>query len=593
MTGLEVRLPNQVNFNNFKDNEIGMSAKSRYGVKGSQIIQSIQPTQKFYDLAKMDSISIERNIIKSNIFKKKYNEKLRKLKSLLKICYSFTTDLEGDCIERDKKRTGALGYCIFTDHTIQLLQEKYDIKVTSSELRRLVNDATTLGFLVPNTYKTKEGQIRKNYRYDLRNPANSYSTSYLVNFQAISSFVGKEIKEEAKEYYSLKNTIEITDNLETEVLKLSDPIEGLENKKLFSGIYDSGYLLREGKTKLELPILQTKSGQSLMYIFYDLIRILKEEGLTKPREIIHSAKYKEILKAIELTNFEDKTSYDTCVYVCMSKLFDWKTNGSYSLLQELISEYTEDKSRMNRKEFRTHITKNGVTGRGFSPYCRTSKLLDENDANSRIYWQKHNNIIFSQDVTSMIPNLSRFLKDGDKFKQEDLYTKMCKEIKKEYKLEVDREDMKSVFLRFKFSKSLPLAISQMKRALAKDLSEEGIYAKKFINYKTGKANYWLTDEWYKTEEGKQRLQMWEATYKIIEKTCGISKDSLIFFWESLLEQIILTNLKRQGITCYNIYDEFFSTCMFNLDQQLEFASKMVLEAYNGNIESLENFVRGK
>lgn len=592
MTGLEVRLPYE-DFYNFKENDKGMSAKTRYGVKGSQIIQSIQPTKKFYELAKMDSISIERDIIKSNIFKKKYSEKIRKLKSLLKICYSFTTDLEGDTIEKSKKKSGALGYCIFTDHTIQLLKEKYNVKVTSSELRRLVNDATTLGFLVPNTYKDKAGTIRKNYRFDIKNPNNSYSTSYLVNFKAISSFVGKEIKEEAKEYYTLKNTVEIVDNAETEVMKLSDPIESLENKKLFSGIYDSGFLLREGKTKLELPEFQSRSCQSLMYIFYDLIKILKEEGLTRPRQIIHSKKYKEILKVVEMTDFEDKTSYNTCVFICMSKLFDWKTNGAYTFLQELIDEYTKDKTRMNRKEFRTHITKNGVTGRGFSPYCRTSKTLEETDANSRAYWMKHNNITFNQDVIAMIPNLSRFLKDGDEFRQEDLYSKMCKEIKDEYNLNVTREDMKSVFLRFKFSKSLPLAISQMKRALAKDLAEEGVYAKMFINYKTGKANYWLTDEWYKTDEGKKRLQMWEATYKTIDKTCGVSKDSLIFFWESLVEQIILTNLKRQGITCYNIYDEFFATEKFDLDKELQHATKLVLAAYQGNIKPLEEFTRGK
>ena len=65
----------------------------------------------------------------------------------------------------------------------------------------------------------------------------------------------------------------------------------------------------------------------------------------------------------------------------------------------------------------------------------------------------------------MVPNLLRFLKNGDKFTTEDAYTQVSDTLKT-YGYTVTRDEVKGAFLRMEFSKSEKVFLKSIRDSLA-------------------------------------------------------------------------------------------------------------------------------
>ena len=90
------------------------------------------------------------------------------------------------------------------------------------------------------------------------------------------------------------------------------------------------------------------------------------------------------------------------------------------------------------------------------------------------------------------------------------------------------------------------------------------------------------------------MALYAKLYSVIEEKYGSKQDSFMFFWESLLETIVTVSLKRKGITCYNVYDDFMADKKFNLEDEMKVAAAITYQAYNGNIKPLkESYENGR
>lgn len=558
----------------------GMRAKQAYSVNGKLI--NVSPSKEYLELLNVPKDNVKEYVLSKAGIKYNKDRKWTELKSLLKICWTLT-DSDGE-----------KGYCCFTEKSAQLLNVRYGIKMSVSTLRRLVDNLEAAGFVVPNTYvDRKDGEVKKNYRFDRIHPGSSYATSYLVNLKAIDNCLRDEIQaelhqeKENREMYTFVKSYKNRDKWFEEFCDTAD----VKSSKLFSGLYDTKtqtLLTVNGKKE----ILNVAKRKNFMSIYRNIVKYIREKyNIRTPEEIIKTKEWKKVVSLSKETDLSETEKINLMEYNLLKLLFNWMTNGASNIvLDKMLPEYNEGLNEYLRKDLTLNASNKGVSTRIFSEYCTTSKK-----DGTRKQFVESNNISFKKDITAMVPNLSRFLELGGDFECKDVYGNMCRKIENETGIKVSRQDIKQLFLRAKFTSSPKRFVSNMQIAYAtKYFNNEDSEVYPFIVPFKSKSSqmYSLTKEWKDTEQGVKMINFWNSVYRIVKDTCGNDSSSLIFFWESLLELIVALKCKRSGNMCYNIYDEFYSEKEFDVTEELKLASNIVLEAYNGNTSLLEEFVNG-
>lgn len=553
--------------------KIGNSAKEAYSVTGTSLDIKSNPT--FEALKKISLEDAENFIVKSAKITYKKEAKLKELKNFALMSYILLTDKSNPI-------------CHYTRRSCSLFNEFSKEDISFSTFKGLIKMATNCGIIAPNTYIDENGKVKKNFRHDVVCPENSYSTAYLLNTDAIVRIYGKDIKA-PKEYKKFFSTVKEKklEGIASEELAIA--LENIDQttKRLFSGLYsDFSFKTKDSRVKIKVNI-DSKEASDLKLIVCNLLKYLKEKGY-KLHQIEESKEYNEIVKLISLAE-NNKTSIDTIAWNCMKQFFNFKSKGSYIYFQKLLNEYNTDKDDFTRKELNLNVSKKSISTRAYSRYCKTSKK----DGTRQKFIEDYN-VPCQQDVTSMIPNLLRFLKAGDVFTTQDAYTKIQNSLKKEG-FTLSRKEIKSVFLRTIFSKSLSQFLCSIETMLAEkykdDVNNTNYYP--FIKSwsRNSKVGHYISSDWRSTAEGQKQRALYSKLYSIIDKEYGTKQSSFMFFWESLLETIVTISLKRKGITCYNVYDNFISDKEFDLLPELQSAGKIVLDVYNGDLTSIKEFIK--
>lgn len=581
----------------YQDN--GNRVKDYYGLDCKEF--RVPHSPEFDRLKEIDTEKVKDYVLKTAKINYKKEQKWEDLRDLTVMTYTLL---------KNKKSLDSDPVCTFTPQSYKLFKKFSGKEIGQRTFVRLIDTADKAGFICSNKFIDDSGKLRKNYRHDMVCPENSYSTSYLVNIDVIknvfSDFIKNRDKKSAREFYYEA----VHHNRQNEEFDFLSPTLEESFGKLFNGLYDISsqtFLKVYTKTKyIESPktqeeikfncdhffkVIDIEKTQNLKVIVLHLLKYLKSEGITKVKDVVNSEKYQKVVSILSEAT-EDETSINTVELKMTRELFGYKSHGAYQILNGLLEEYNSDKNFETEKIMNIDILKKkALSTRIWSKYCGTSKK-----DGSREEFKKNYNVKFDQDVTAMVPNLLRFLKNGDKFTTEDAYTQVSDTLKT-YGYTVTRDEVKGAFLRMEFSKSEKVFLKSIRDSLAF----------KYMNDTTNMSYYpyigqycsekhkrqYLKRTWLLTAEGQKQMALYSKLYSVIEEKYGSKQDPFIFFWESLLETIITVSLKRQGITCYNIYDNFMADKEFDLENELKAAGSIVYQAYNGNIGPLKEFYNGR
>ena len=579
---------------------IGSEAKNLYSLDcpDIQITRSLQ----FDKLKLMAPVNVKDYVMKTAQINYKKEQKWEDLRDLVVMTYTLLQD-----------KTSANPVCVYSPRSYKLFEEFSGKKIGQRTFFRLIDIADKVGFICANRFLDDKGNLRKNYRHDVICPENSYSTSYLVNVDAIVNNFSDFIKEKTKDYVGSRKFFAEVTNLKRQNQELIDEdfesvISDESLKKLFNGLYDvqtQTFLktltkykyIPNATTKGDIQFncdnffkvinLEDDKAKKLKIACFHLFKYLKSDGCNKVEDIIVSKKYQKVIGILAEAT-DDKTSIDTVEIKMIREIFNYKSHGAYNILNGLLREYNSDKDQMTKKTMNINmLKKKSLSTRVWSEYCVTSKK-----DGSRDQFKKDYNIKYDQDVTAMVPNILRFLKEGDEFRVEDAYTLISERLKT-HNMTMTRDEIKDVFLRMEFSKS--------EKAFLKSVRD--MLAIKYMNDPTNQKYYpyirqfstrnhlrqYLKKDWLTTAEGQNQMALYAKLYSVIEEKYGSKQDSFMFFWESLLETVVTVSLKRKGITCYNVYDDFMSDKEFNLEEELKSAAAITYQAYNGNIKPLKEF----
>jgi len=548
----------------------GFKMRNAYSSKGTRL--KIERSDAY-----LRSLKISPNVLKDNIlshFKYKRNEKWDQIKALIKTSYLLAKDTEGKYSKRNLDRRTF--YCCFTNFTLDFLKERYNFDLGLRSLTRLVDVLAEEGLVVPNTYIDRQTfEVRKNYRFDSVNKKASYATAYLLNLKAIKGLLGKEDFEELYDKKNASNSRSFVRRMQDRNFDLVHYSNFKPSKKIESFFSNDKDIFAKISAK--------KSLDNAVNCCLSLL--LSDSNVKEAKKSDAFTDIKNILKECDI---EDDASVKSASVKLLKVAFSQKTNKASDLAFKLIDEYNnsvpvdEFHKRMN-----LHIKKNKYSCRIWSNICSSS---DEDGTREKIV--EDNNLCFRQDVSSMIPNLLRFLSTDNDFKQEDIYTMMSDRVFSETGQKISRDAMKIMFLRAHFSKSLGKFLTAMRMSYAAEAAKDEnceAFPYVFIN----DDSFLLSSKWSNSNDGKQKIAFWTGIYKAVHELCGNDSSSLVFFWESLLELIICVKNTRKGLYCGNVYDEFFCNKVFDLNADLQFASQIVKKAYYGDNAALEDFVNGK
>ena len=520
------------------------------------------------------------NIIQKEISKKYKKDELEKnIKNFCILSYFLTRKKNIPC-------------CYYTQNSFDLFQELSETKMCYKTYKRLVDSVEKLGFITANRYIGSDGLSKKNYRYDRICPENSYSTMYLVNNDAILNYYNDDINNLKKQHENVRHLFfDIISARKAAKIIIEEENEDIEEYTVFGSLFNGLYNRKTCEFETEtgvVSIINLEKYQNIKDILFHFFKYLKSRGITTKKDIIKSKEYNEIISIISKTS-DNQICVDTTELLLSRKIFEYMSNGASKYLFDLLLEYNSDKDDFTQKVFNINVhNKKSISGRVYSNYCKTS----EKDGTRDLFRQKYK-IISDNDISAMVPNVLKLLKTG-KFEFEDSYTKIVNLMNnKGYSL--TRNEIKKIFLMSQFSKSEKIFLNSVKRLLAfehaQDKSNKDYYPYiKQFNAKSGsKIRQYLHKNWDNTVEGQKQLSLYTNLYKTIEKKYGSKQSSIVFFWESLLETIITVSLKRQGIKCYNVYDNFLSNKKFDLEKEMKQASNIVYSAYNGDLSKLRVF----
>lgn len=494
-------------------------------------------------------------------------------------------------------RKKSIPCCFYTKNSFDLFLDLSDKKISYKTYKRLVNSVEELGFITANRYIDSNGTSKKNYRFDVVCPENNYATMYLVNNDAILSCYQNEINDLKSQhsnirrlYYELISSQKAAKIIVEEENEENEDIEEQESfGTLFNGLYDKEkceFDTINGKIKV-LDIEKYKYSD-IKNILFHFFKYLKNSGINTKNNILNSTEYNEIVSIIKNMN-DNKISVDTTELLLSRKVFEYYTKGVSPYLFKLMEEYNSDKNDFTEKYMNINIHgKKSISGRVYSNYCKTS----DKDG-TRDMFRKQYKIVQDEDVSAMVPNLLKMLKNGI-FEFEDSYTKIVDKMGK-IGYSLTRNEVKKIFLMSQFSKSEKVFLNSVKRLLAfehlndKNNKDYYPYIKHFNPKSNSKIKQYLHKSWDSTPEGKKQLKLYKDLYNTIQKDYGSKQSSTVFFWESLLETIVTISLKRQGIKCYNVYDNFLSNKKFDLKNEIKKATDIIYSAYNNDLSKLRLF----
>ena len=202
------------------------------------------------------------------------------------------------------------------------------------------------------------------------------------------------------------------------------------------------------------------------------------------------------------------------------------TKNTWKDFSSKLLEYNDGLDVFNQKRISIRIEDGHAIGRAYSPYISTrndDKLLKET---SRTLWKEKYNLKYQYDISSAVPRIAHLFTTGEwKDSSYDFYNEFIKMSG----LNITRKEIKPLIFRFMFSKSK---------------------SKSYYNYLYSSKDH-LFD---KSEKSKKE---WFKLYDTIEYFCGKNHSAEIFYFESYIELCVTLELKRKGINCYNVYDEFY------------------------------------
>jgi predicted transcriptional regulator len=237
---------------------------------------------------------------------------------------------------------------------------------------------------------------------------------------------------------------------------------------------------------------------------------------------------------------------------------------NYKLLSKIEKEFSPIIEKLNRKQheklqinFGLRFNKNGnYTGRTSSSFCYTlnedKKHTFDTTMIPRSLFMKNVGLTgYKQvyDIKSEVPRTTILSNTGIwKPDSYDFYTEVVKESQP---LEVTREKIKELYMRFNFDTGTDKELfNHYKRSRKFSIGHE--YG---LKYNEASKLYDLrldNDEEYTFDE-------WVLLKNVINKLQGKSWGNLIFWWTSLIQiKTIYETLKDTGIRIYNVYDGFYS-----------------------------------
>lgn len=224
-----------------------------------------------------------------------------------------------------------------------------------------------------------------------------------------------------------------------------------------------------------------------------------------------------------------------------------------------------NEAEINRKEmFFNYDKRKGYNGRAYSQYIGTRK--EEDDLGNfietdRTLWRKANNLRFKYDIRGAVPRCLYLMKtnkwlDGNVDPYKMIWDDYVKRTGSTF--EYDRTFLKQAFMRCAFSQSRKMAIAQFNRAVQQ------------------KAGYVSYDDELTQMVNDVLGGIWDS----IDNVFGHDFVKQVFYIESYIELMVCYNLKRQGIKCYNIYDEFYYTKDIDIEKEIEDAAYYVAQAFH-------------
>lgn len=208
---------------------------------------------------------------------------------------------------------------------------------------------------------------------------------------------------------------------------------------------------------------------------------------------------------------------------------DKVTKNTWKDFCSKLLEYNKGLDHFNQKYINLRFNKGHVIGRAYAPYIGTRNDKKSCTETSRTLWKKKYNLKYQYDISSAVPRIAHLFNTGEwKDSNFDFYT----EFLKKSGLNISRDDIKHLFFRFMFSSSK---------------------IRSYYNYLYSSKNN-KNSLFNKSEKSKND---WCKMYDTVENICGKNHSAEIFYYESYIELCVTLELKRLGINCYNVYDEFY------------------------------------
>lgn len=314
-------------------------------------------------------------------------------------------------------------------------------------------------------------------------------------------------------------------------MQQSNWIKGMVNCGLLT-IVNKHYQFNHGEDNFSKLYSFNQIG--VIKSYYDEYQEYCNTVAFKKAELDHVKKIDDNV-TVELYRKEDKRRKNPAakpkITVAMLNLF---TKGTLLKFRKMLAEYNEGKSPYNKKTFKFKYDGKEITGRAYSQYIATKN--DDDYETDRTVWCRANNLCYRYDIKSAVPKVSHLLFTGEWWGGDvDFY----KTLLEESDMDISREQMKSMHMRVRFSKS------------AKKAYNDFCFSNKKLISKRFSTQAWLT------EVKDQYFVKFKKLYDITEKYEGKDHSSAVFYFESFIELYVVWKLKKMGVTAYNVYDEFY------------------------------------
>lgn len=236
------------------------------------------------------------------------------------------------------------------------------------------------------------------------------------------------------------------------------------------------------------------------------------------------------------------------------------TKNTWDDFLNKLEEYNKGLDAFNKKRMTIKISNDKVTGRAYSPYISTKNDESSSEETARTIWKNKYNLKYHYDINSAVPRISYLMNTGIWMPNSfDFYSAIAERTG----IKLTRENLKPLFFRFRFGKSKSRSFNAY------------IYSNKNKFYNNVKPE--------DVASVKKLLRTeWDSIYDAVEYYCGTDHSSDVFYFESYLELCVTLRLKKMGINCYNVYDEFYYDKPCDIESVIEDCAKYVYNEVNKN-----------